>query len=358
MNFLKKVLVLKPTDFGFNEKRKSLGGIARLESENGICELHLSLINFPVISDGKYQAFLFSNKSNLICFDLGLSPSSLSTIVPTSFDLSARVSFGIVTIKNDLPLTLAFACDDNSPSSLATFNKAVAERVLEQKKNKLPEKKEQESEIRPPYPPAPNPDPQKEPDIEFPDKHAKDKYDDEAVATVNYYDFDDDIKYKLDKIKEVEYASTRLEDELSYFRGEEKAQKGKADARVLENETDFSARKKYSEKSPFYSTVKSELNEIFKKFPRERDLESALPFSRWAKVPYSDDKFYVVGLIKEKGKPRYVCYGVPDTYSSTPPKDLKGKCTFIPLSVFNVHGDGYWVMFQDAITGERIDLKE
>ena len=61
-----------------------------------------------------------------------------------------------------------------------------------------------------------------------------------------------------------------------------------------------------------------------------------------------------MGVIKEDNLPKYICYGVPGAYSETPPKELDGYCTFIPLSVFDIMGDGFWMMFQDAITGECI----
>jgi hypothetical protein len=62
----------------------------------------------------------------------------------------------------------------------------------------------------------------------------------------------------------------------------------------------------------------------------------------------------VVGLVLESGKEKYICYGVPCTYSKNPPKELKGFCSFIPLSIFDLTGKGYWMMFQDAITGEHV----
>ena len=78
------------------------------------------------------------------------------------------------------------------------------------------------------------------------------------------------------------------------------------------------------------------------------------PDSVFVKVPYSKEKFYVVGLVKELGVEKYICYGVPSTYSAEPPKALKGYASFIPLSLFNLHGDGFWIMFQDAISGKCI----
>lgn len=61
-----------------------------------------------------------------------------------------------------------------------------------------------------------------------------------------------------------------------------------------------------------------------------------------------------MGLTEEKGRPKYICYGVPAKYSPYPPKELAGYCTFIPLSIFEMKGDGFWMLFQDAKTGECV----
>jgi len=107
----------------------------------------------------------------------------------------------------------------------------------------------------------------------------------------------------------------------------------------------------------FYNTVKAELNNLFEKFQAEEDLQKIFNQSRWARINYSNEKYYVVGVIKENDVEKYICYGVPAKYSLTPPKELKGYCTFIPLSIFDLSGDGFWMMFQNAITGECIKPK-
>jgi hypothetical protein len=87
-------------------------------------------------------------------------------------------------------------------------------------------------------------------------------------------------------------------------------------------------------------------------------LTRAVANSKWVKIYYSNTQYYVVGLVYNDGRERYVCYGVPSKYSPIPPKELEGFCSFVPLSVFDMKGDGYWMMFQDAITGNCIRLKK
>lgn len=354
MSFFKKVLVLKQVDYNLTKQNSFIGGISRFELENGVCSIHLSLINFPNALDGEFKGFLLIDGGEVFCFDLGTHPSTFHKSFPSVINFDKNFSFGVVLIKSNIPSTIVFATESESTNSLTIFNKAVAEKLLEHKRTS---KKEQPSspQIRPPYPPAPSPDPNTQPEKEFPSPKATLPYDDEAVATVNY--FDDDIKIKLDKIKESDYDFTRIEDESSYFTNKEKAEKGKASAFCPKNEANGFECKKGSKTAPYIMSVKAELNEIFRKFPAEKQLENAFPNSRWAKINYDQNRFYIVGIIKENKQDRYICYGVPAKYSSTPPESLEGHCSFIPLSVFDVRGDGYWMMFQDAITGERISLE-
>ena len=81
-------------------------------------------------------------------------------------------------------------------------------------------------------------------------------------------------------------------------------------------------------------------------------MENIFKDSRFAKIAYSENKYYVVGVIKENDMEKYICYGIPDKFSEHAPKELEGYCSFIPLSVFELDGNGYWMMFQDACTGE------
>ncbi|MBQ3115878.1 MAG: hypothetical protein IJC07_02500 [Clostridia bacterium] len=355
MEFLKKVLVLKQVNYQTDKPSSYVGGIARLEMENGTCSLFLSLINFPAVTLGSYQAVLLVDDKDAFFFDLPPSPTTLNAVIPTALDFNKNFSFGIVLIKSDIPLTIAFSTEQKGTNALVRFNKVVAEKILEKRKSSPKKSEDLPPQIRPPYPPAPSPDPSKPPEKEFPSPHSTTPYDDEAVATVNYFDVEMEMQKKLQSIKEADYDNARVQNELPHFTNEEETKKGENGAYRTKNETDCSKRKKDSA-TPYVNTVKAELNEIFKKFPAEKQLESAFPFSRWAKITYEENKFYVVGVIKQNKTERYICYGVPGKYSPTPPESLAGYCTFIPLSIFNVRGDGYWMMFQDAITGVRVDL--
>ena len=138
----------------------------------------------------------------------------------------------------------------------------------------------------------------------------------------------------------------------------DKEKEKRADSDSAKNETDASSCQNRTGKTPYYLSVKDELDRVFSGFSHELGLEKMFPDSVFVKVPYSKEKFYVVGLVKELGVEKYICYGVPEKYSPNPPEALKDCATFIPLSIFDLKGDGYWMMFQDAITGDCIKLKK
>ncbi len=74
--------------------------------------------------------------------------------------------------------------------------------------------------------------------------------------------------------------------------------------------------------------------------------------SRFARIDYGDGKHYAFGVLYVEGKPRYICYGVPSSDGTMPPKSLRGLSSFIPCG----NGVGYWIMYQDAQTGVSVSL--
>ena len=331
MTFIKKVLVLKRTDCSASS---SLSGIARLEEENGITEFHLSLVNLTA-SGGEYFSLIIDGSGKKYFFPLGVRPLSFFKTIEPCPNIASGFCVGIYSVKNDIPVTLAFARSDDKSPTLSEFKKTVADKCLEERK--FTSKK-------------PLIEPTITPTQSFMESN---DYNDEAVATENYYEFDESINDKLKTIKETLDGNLRFENELPIDRCKEKATQELKQAYCSKNETDASQRKK-CEQNGDYQRVKRELDGVFKKFPAYTDLNKIFSDSTWAKINYSDEKYYVVGLIKEDGAEKYVCYGVPAPYSPTPPKALEGFCSFIPRSIFNLKGDGYWMMFQDAQSGKCI----
>ena len=99
----------------------------------------------------------------------------------------------------------------------------------------------------------------------------------------------------------------------------------------------------------FYLSVKPQLDEIFVCFPECDDLEEVVPNSKWAKIQV-EDGFYVVGLILDGEVVRYISYGVPAMKNSCPPSEIRDVAVW--LDDGKKEGNGYWVIYQDAMTGQ------
>ena len=371
MAYEKKVLVLKQTESELCSFSKRLSGIARIETENGVAEFHLSLINLPKDITGEYYALIiFANKKSY-SFRLGARPSGFSGVFNEYPDLNGGLAVGVYAVKDDIPLTLAFARADGFNFNLTDFKKLVAEKCLadrrrDQKKEEpspsendnpfSPYPTPEPSPIKPPYPPAPSPDPNVTPPDEFNRSKLIAGYDDEAVATLNYFELEESIEQKLETVKENTRGNLPFENELPFSAGKKETLEKFANAYRTEDETDLRFGKKDA-KGNYFQSVKAELDGVLCSHEQEKSLMKIFLDSTFVKVFYSKDKFYVVGVIKENGKEKYVCYGVPATYSPTPPKELNGYCSFIPLSIFNMKGEGYWMMFQDAESGKCIHIE-
>lgn len=331
MKYVKKVLVLKNTENNLN-LNKRLNGLLRVEIENGVAEAHVSLINLPSIALDNYFVLFIDSEKNEFEFDLGPRPTSSAHYFSTLPKVDKGFCAGIFVIKDSLPLLLGFASDCEF-LSLQDFKRVLADRCLVRHKKLVKDCVMQTS------------------DFCSPAKIAL--YNDEAVATENYFELDNQINEKLLSIKEKKNESLQFENELFDCDCEKETQKDFSSINCAQNEANTTQCQE-PKGNRHFDTVKAELNEIFFKFPEEEGLSKHFKNSRWARIYYSKEKYYVVGVVYEDEQEKYICYGVPAKYSKDPPKELDGFCSFIPLSVFDMFGAGYWIMFQDAESGKCV----
>lgn len=327
MAFVKKFLVLKEIGGGYSVNGKGVSGVARAESENGKTAVNVSLINFAAVTEGEYVAMIVLGNEKFIEY-LGANPFSLSR----EYDAAADGFACFVAHAAEEKFTPVAA----GISAEAKFGVDALTEILSEKfkKNKPPAPKSEGAA-----------------DTVDAENYA---YDDETVATENYY-LNPDADAETLTIKDLRDEQTL---HTADFRADDegKAEKSRSEEKekIYENEKHFA----FGEKSRnFYLTVKKELDGIFDRYPADDSLEKTLPGSKWVRINYGENKYYVVGIITEKGAPKYICYGVPSPYGEYPPKELAGFCSFIPRSVFDMRGDGFWMMFQDAETGECVHMK-
>ena len=107
----------------------------------------------------------------------------------------------------------------------------------------------------------------------------------------------------------------------------------------------------------FYDMIAEQLDDLFSKYPPEPNLEKLIEGSKWCKINTDvDNKYHVVGIIYKNDDIKYICYGVPGSYDIDPPREMQGYAQWLPTNVTNPYTEGYWVMYQDADTGENIYL--
>ena len=105
----------------------------------------------------------------------------------------------------------------------------------------------------------------------------------------------------------------------------------------------------------FYMELKPQLDDLFAKNPSEEYLTGLLPNSKWIKVKIDENgNYYVLGLINEEDKLKYICYGVPGVYQKNAPRELSGYPVWFPLDESKPQGFGYWLSYQDAESGESV----
>lgn len=107
----------------------------------------------------------------------------------------------------------------------------------------------------------------------------------------------------------------------------------------------------------FFEEIGGQINQLFEKYPIEQTLADIIPNSKWVKIDYNNNqKYYVLGLISIDNQVRYVCYGVPGKWAENPPSDFNEKAQWLPVSLEDPQGQGYWITYQDAKDGELIKV--
>ena len=109
----------------------------------------------------------------------------------------------------------------------------------------------------------------------------------------------------------------------------------------------------------FYNLISPQLNHLFSNYPRFTMLEKNIKNTEWIKVSYTDngEGHYILGKLYDNGIVSHICYGIPSPSRLTPPPEqLTDYCQWLPLNLDDVDGEGYWVMYQSAETGENYRL--
>lgn len=109
---------------------------------------------------------------------------------------------------------------------------------------------------------------------------------------------------------------------------------------------------KTNEPSTYWQCNAKAFLQKFETGKEEKELSVLIPGSRWCKP---NDEEYIMGIIfDENEEPMYLCYGFENLWSEEPPEELDGYSQWIPKSFAEPHEEGYWVIYVNAVTGERV----
>ena len=336
-NYCKKMCVLKQLSTGFASDGKKVSGLLTAEKYGTRLTACFSLINFAPLSEGRYVAALSDTRGGLEFFELSATGGTLKR------ESTLSLEDGFCCLICHVAFRAAPAAFGKCGDKIYDVKKLCAAVEEKERGKAAPAAKEEREETPPENAP----------------------YDDEIVATENYYEYPDanvenlTIKEKSHEEQPGLSAVDAVADAVDT--GEERAEETACGA---DADADEDAVRLFKVESPgnengsarYYDSVKGELDELFEKYPSEDNLQRAVEDSRWVKIEFAPQKYYTVGLMFEKGKPRYICYGVPAANKSEPPAALKGFCSYLPLSLFDLRGKGYWMMYQDADTGRCVEI--
>ena len=420
MNYVKKLCILKQVSSGFAAGTGQVSAILTAETFGGRLQLSLSPIGLAPLSAGRYRCLVADARGNSEVLDLPSPPAgaALRKVSPLSIaeglfaalcyvrGRAVPVACGSCGGKSYDAAALCAALDedaadtgkkalreDTAGAGKASPNEAAGKASPGEGAAPAPAKeagaaRAQTAHAReagaaqkqtPPRKGAQTAPPPAQTDVPpraqtdtalreaAPEREADGRYDDELIAAENYYAFADADLSSL-RIRPAAGMADAEEPPVKAEAGEggeggngpsfpPNTESGTGEGEQAA-ERAFSEPKKPPAKLPprYYAKVQGDLRALFEQYPPEEELAACIPYSRWAKIAFARGKHYAVGVISDEGRPQYICYGVPAERLSEPPKALRGFCSFMPLSVFDLHGKGYWMMFQDADTGECIQI--
>ena len=358
MNYIKKMCILRQIKQGFSGDGKTLSGLIKIEQYGKNLAVEVSVINFAPLVSGEYYCLLSDGKGKTEM--LALRGKSLFNLL-TDMDISGGFCGIICYVKNEV-VPIAYGINGNKSYDWRSILNAALPPVFPSVKGdtikgeiagsttQIPENTppmyEMKSNPPPSTPPAPPteeiipPDDIPAPPRELPSTD----YDDERVVTENYFERKEDGCDMLEKTKN----DARIEGATKI----EGTQKGTNTTEDVD-----ATRVRHAVKTDpdgYYFSVKTEMDRLFKEYPHDKTLNGAFSCSEWVRVKgTAKQPQYLVGVLKNDGKVRYICYALWAEDRNNPPSEIKNVCTFVPTDIYD-DTRGFFVIFQSAATGECV----
>ena len=349
MNYVKKMCILRQIKQGFSTDGKPLTGLVKAEQYGKNLAAEVSVMNFAPLTSGEYFCLLSDGKGKTEM--LALRGKSLFNLL-TDMDISEGFCAVICLIQTEV-IPIAYGVNGNRVFDWRAILNATLPPVFPQNpptatptaKDYLPQNSVQEQPINSPEViPLPTPQSQEK---EKP-ADTDNEYNDERVAEENYYEVKENERQLSEEIIENAYTARPGQ--------EQRAQKG---ANTPKNVDASGVLQPFAlQPDGYYLSVKGEIDELFRTYPRDYTLKDAFAASEWVRIRGdAAAPQYLVGVLYENGKATYICYALAAQDNRNPPKEIAEVCTFVPSSLFNDE-QGFFVIFQSATSGECIKPKQ
>lgn len=337
MQYVKKMCILRQVKQGFSGDGKALSGLVKVEQYGKNLAVEVSIINFAPLTSGEYYCLLSDgNRQTEI---LPLRGKSLFNIL-TDLDVSEGFCAIICFVKNEI-VPIAYGVNGNGQYDWKKILNATLPPLFKKTAEKSNAEKLPANENEPAPAEVKNL-PETEEETAISEQSA---YDDESVATENYYEEKKENEQELlcqaGGDAHAQSANTHQDEKA----GTVPAENGDAHRVLHPFKTDSDG---------YFQSVKSEMDELMKKYPKDNTLKNAFSCSEWVRIKGEKKRpEYLVGVVYDDGKAKYVCYALRAENRYAPPEEIKGVCTFVPVSPFT-QDEGFFVIFQSAATGECI----
>lgn len=323
MNYIKKMCILRQAKQGFSGDGKTLSGLVKIEQYGKNLAIEVSVINFAPLVSGNYYCLLSDGKGKTEM--LSLRGKSLFNIL-SDLDVSGGFCAVICYVKTEI-IPVAYGVNGNGRYDF---------------------KKMLDKALPPIFPDSPKPEPaiaQPQEPLKTQDEPLKTGfYNDEKVATENYFEEKQDEQILLEKNGEDAYAESASE-----------SQEAEEGVRLTENGDAAHVLHPFAQNPDgYYCSVKEEVDKLFEKYPKDATLNGAFSCSAWVRLKGSENNpEFLLGVLYEDEKVKYICYALKAVDKNAPPEEIKNVSTFVPKNVFS-DAEGFFLLFQSAATGECI----
>ncbi len=330
MNYLKKMCILRQIKQGFSSDGKTLSGLIKAEQYGKNLAVEVSVINFAPLVSGEYYCLLSDGKGKSEM--LSLRGKSFFNLI-TDMDISEGFCGILCHIKTDV-VPIAYGVNGNGnydwKSILnSTLPPVFPKNTADERANTVGTESAQSIAVA---------------DGDSRKEEKKPSYDDESLATKNYYEEKENEREQSTEFKQNASSENSSEKQIEEERSNQ-TENGNVEGVLHPFKSDSDG---------YYLHIKEEVDELFRSYPRDKTLNGAFSCSDWVRIKgTAKDPQYLVGILYYDGRAKYICYALATEDEKNPPEEIANCCTFLPYSVFE-EKKGFFVIFQSAATGECV----